>query len=399
MFEQIVLRRSQSNQPISAGEIAQALLFYQKVHLFLERQSVVHLIKQIGPRPLLDLLRRPDVSAVYSEELLCVVTNTYNSMEFHSFAAFTTVGFEEKRYKNSEDTLRHDLARAGIDDQVAKAFASGFLKLVPIRKLSGKHYAPDGLPKATKKEVSDSALLHAAAKIVLSTIAPKYKLPDPIQFDIIDTDKDGFVLFNNLDWQHVDSAYENRPTPADKITPALVLEHIQQSISDMMLAAHYGGYFITSSQSSRIAQTKYEHIAKRAQKNSAMQTEFFDIVLPEIPSIAQQIDSGDRNFPEFLKLMKKAQKFKNWLGAGNPDEGLVREYIKSQSKQDWTESFPTKMGRFLFTSWVDGGLAAGNPLDPTGPAGAFDSFLFDRIFKGWRPNHFIEDRLKPFLRG
>lgn len=399
MFEQIVLRRSHSNQPISAGEIAQALIFYQKVHLFLENQSVFLLIKQIGPRPFLDLLRRPDVSAVYSEELLCVVTNTYNSMEFHSFAAMKTVGFEEERFKNSEDTLRRDLVRKGIDAQVAKAFSKDFFKLVPVRKLSGKHYTPEGIPEAAKREASDPALLHASARIILATIAPQYKPPEPIQFDIINTDNDGFVVFNNLDWQNIDAAYKDRPTPEDKITIALVLDYIQQSISDMMLAAHYGGDFITSTQSSRIAQIKYEHLTRRAQKNSAMQNEFLDVVLPEIPSIAHQIDSGQRSFGEFLKLMKKAQKFKNWLGSGNPDEGLVREYIKAQSKQDWTESFPTKVGRFLFTSWVDSGLAASNPADPMGPAGALDSFLFDRIFKGWRPNHFIEDRLKPFLNG
>lgn len=30
---------------------------------------------------------------------------------------------------------------------------------------------------------------------------------------------------------------------------------------------------------------------------------------------------------------------------------------------------------------------------------AADAFLLDRFLKGWRPNHFVDGRLKPFLKG
>jgi len=30
---------------------------------------------------------------------------------------------------------------------------------------------------------------------------------------------------------------------------------------------------------------------------------------------------------------------------------------------------------------------------------AADTFLLDKLLKGWRPNHFVDGKLKPFLDG
>lgn len=48
MFESIVLRKSETGQNISAGQIAEALLYYQKVHLVLCTGTLIKLLKQIG---------------------------------------------------------------------------------------------------------------------------------------------------------------------------------------------------------------------------------------------------------------------------------------------------------------------------------------------------------------
>jgi len=40
MFEHIVLRRTEGGLPISVGQIAEALLYYQKVHLFIDRGTL-----------------------------------------------------------------------------------------------------------------------------------------------------------------------------------------------------------------------------------------------------------------------------------------------------------------------------------------------------------------------
>ena len=61
MFEKIILRRSDKGPALSAGELAEALLFYQNVHIVLDYSSLRGLINQIGMPSIVSLLSRPNV--------------------------------------------------------------------------------------------------------------------------------------------------------------------------------------------------------------------------------------------------------------------------------------------------------------------------------------------------
>ena len=41
MCDSVILRRSENDRPISAGQIAEALLFYQRVHLFIDYETLI----------------------------------------------------------------------------------------------------------------------------------------------------------------------------------------------------------------------------------------------------------------------------------------------------------------------------------------------------------------------
>ena len=68
MFEKVVLRRSQNGLGLSLGEVAQALLFYQNVHLVLDMQSLSDLSRSLGTGELLALVERKRLTAVYAED-------------------------------------------------------------------------------------------------------------------------------------------------------------------------------------------------------------------------------------------------------------------------------------------------------------------------------------------
>lgn len=74
MFESIVLRRAENGLTISAGQIAEALLYYQSVHLVIDRGTLLGLIRTVGPARLMSLLQRPGFSAVHCEESLATFT-------------------------------------------------------------------------------------------------------------------------------------------------------------------------------------------------------------------------------------------------------------------------------------------------------------------------------------
>jgi hypothetical protein len=70
MFEKIVLRRSDTGVALTLGEIAEALLFYQHVHLVLDPNALKSLIESLGMEELLALVARKRFTAVYAEDML-----------------------------------------------------------------------------------------------------------------------------------------------------------------------------------------------------------------------------------------------------------------------------------------------------------------------------------------
>ena len=80
MFEHLILRKAENGLPISVGQIAEGLLYYQKVHLFIDRGTLLRLVEQIGTSRILTILRRPEVTAVYCEETLGTRTDSVGVM-------------------------------------------------------------------------------------------------------------------------------------------------------------------------------------------------------------------------------------------------------------------------------------------------------------------------------
>lgn len=89
MFEHIVLRRATGGLPISAGYIAEALLYYQKLQLFVDRGTLFNLVRQLGTGRVLGLLDRANISAVYCEEMLGTSTDSIEVSQHHNYVAFT----------------------------------------------------------------------------------------------------------------------------------------------------------------------------------------------------------------------------------------------------------------------------------------------------------------------
>lgn len=96
MFERVVLRRSLDGPAITAGEIAEALLFYQNVHIVLDYSSLVGLIKTIGMRLILRVLSLPDVKATYIEEITGTRTEQTLSGPEYSLIAFMFTGHKDR---------------------------------------------------------------------------------------------------------------------------------------------------------------------------------------------------------------------------------------------------------------------------------------------------------------
>jgi hypothetical protein len=119
------------------------------------------------------------------------------------------------------------------------------------------------------------------------------------------------------------------------------------------------------------------------------------VLLPQAPSLSEAIDSGERSMDEFFRLLDKGGRFRDWLGTVNPDDKLIHAYIRDITSEPWTQGITAKTIRYVLTT------AAGAVVSPVTSAavGFADSFVVDKLLSGWRPNHFIDRRLSPFVRG
>lgn len=393
MFEHVVLRKSEGGLPISAGQLAEALLYYQKVHLIVDRGTLAALIRQIGTGRIISLLRRKCLSAVYCEEMLGTHTEQIGASNFHNYVAFTLAGHQDVgELRTTAERLQYELQGQGIPRPEAQKFAKNFLDLVPVRKLSGDHYIRGGIPKAAKNDLlNDNYVKHAIQKY-MSVASGGYEVGENLRFEVIDSAL-GLVVFTDIDLNEVNRRRMLQTPAEEALTVAHLLSNMLDARADLELASFYGGDFVTSVTTSAIIQARHEDLLRRTNLNSDSREQFTDVILPDSPSLAEVIDSGERSFDDFLGLLDRAARFKDWIGGVSPDENLIRTYLRDVSSEEWIKRTPAKTLRYVLTL----GFEAANPIAGV-VAGLFDNFLVEKLMKGWRPNHFVDKKLTPFIR-
>ena len=148
-------------------------------------------------------------------------------------------------------------------------------------------------------------------------------------------------------------------------------------------------YFFSKTQVIRL---KHQELLRRIGIDKTELREFQEIVIDQAPSLREVLNRGERTFSEFLKVLDKSQKFREWTRGVNPDEKLVKAYFRDVASEGWISNLPSKVVRYVL------GSVATAVAPVAGAVGSFaDTLVTERILGGWRPSHFIEKKLKPFL--
>lgn len=395
MFENTILRSSKDSSPISAGQIAEALLYYQRVHIFIGRGTLFNLIQQLGINRFLALLERPEISAVYCEEMLFVSSDPEERAPFYSLLTAFFAGTQNHgKLRKLQDRLEWELKQKGYRESEAMRFSRIFTQKVPKRKFSGDYFLKGGIVSAAKSDLLDDVFVRKVMRSIITNETGDDTLCDNLKFEVIDSINGQLFVDTNIDLGLINQRRLRLQSSAEPLTIAHLLSKILNARADLALASFYGGDFVTSEISSSIIQVRHAELLKRTYLNAEMRQEFTNIVLPDSPSISEVIDSGERTFDEFLKLLDEAKKFKKWINGVNPDEGLIRSYQQDISSPGWIQKLPAKVLRYVFTSQI--GDFTENPLVEK-IAGLADSFIIGKLLKGWKPNHFVDNKLSKFV--
>jgi hypothetical protein len=384
MFERICINRQDPfGMPIDVGFLAEALVFYQRVHIVADSEMFKSVIRICGYEVILEMMQMGILTLDYVENIP-LVSPDYD---------FGLASCEELKYQNLAPKFLQELTgKSGKGRRVANQL-SKFVRPVQY-DLS--------LPDEAREDASDEAYIKDLACSLLQYFVPTYRIPDPSVFRLHKSGP-GYKLETNIDFEKVNGIFRLRTDVSDaSLTPAYLVSHVIGTRKDLKSAAEFSTDLAVSKPTSIVAACKFKRlIARRASSDAEVQA-FEELIFSESRCIREAVNSGERSFDDVLRLVNAGVKFKEWLKKTSQDDDLVKEYCREVTRAEWADKLPPKTARWAI--FAAAGAAAGFLLTPLAGAAvglglsAGDSFLLDRLIKGWRPNQFVNGPLKEFVK-
>lgn len=394
MFKTIILRRQNQNdevKPVDLGFLAEAMLFYEDVHLLADYGIVQQLVRycssDIGV--LFALMDEGFLKIDFLESVVAVKTlNTGTPSEIHSAVIATT---DTWKLQNAAPIIFQDvLEKSGLGRRKGNQFAR---RVHPISH-------DKELPVAIREDYTNKKYIEQACKLMLHTLAPEYQISPDFRFNV-QIDDERLIVDTNLDFATVDGRLQLRtPSGFRDISPAKLLVTIFDARCDLHFASLYEGEIATSRLTSALIQAKCQELLSTRIRDEQRIELFQDFVLSG-HTIGEVINAGERNYKDLLKLLQRARKIRKWLQQKEPDIDLAKAYYEEVTAKTWVETLPAKGLRWAIQAAIAAGLMYADPLIGLGVTtglATIDTFLLERLVRGWRPNQFIEGPLERFVQ-
>lgn len=403
MFSAVRIGRGE----IDVGAIAEALVYYGRVNLFVNGGSLADFVAKFGYDAIVQALDIGVLDLTFERHMYAVHTNTYGNLEAHGFANVALAGTAQgAKIETAADEIEHQFTKRFGNTANNKQRARSLTERVHVST------ADEQVLQMARLDVKDLEFVGAAVGAFLKAVVPEYQLPVPLRAEVVTT-KDGFVFLSNLDFAKINEFYHRRiPASHSSVTKAYILSHILDARKELQLASSVDSDLWVNDGISAVLQQRVTTISKRLTK-SQKDIEYFHTVEFESRSYREVLNKGERTGADLVAFLQQEEtmKFKTWLAGQNPDGFLIKEYDKAVlSRQGWTQRLPFRISKLVtFTGLgmaVDAtvgtmGLAtlAAHALSGTGElaVGATDEFVVPKLLKGWKPNQFVEGPAQEFL--
>jgi len=390
MFESVAIPLNLSpRSSISTSDLATSLLYYGQVNLVGGGGLIADLSQNPGTIQTLELIRRGYLKIHFESQSLGIRTQTASSGEqFHEPVKFGVVEQEPQEF------IQRALAVKGWERNQAKLMANKF-----ARSITEFHY-PDYSGNWVKEVLLDKSLARVVIPEFFRIFGAESTLKPEFHFSVTDS-ASGLVVESDIDFDLATKKYrEAFWLETETVTPALVLDAIRRAIDVQYFGATLNTEVLASPLSLAASSVRFSQVVERSGKSLDRIKVFEDVVFEGAGSIGSALTSGKRTFDEFLRVLERASKFKEWIRTTAPDVNLLHEYHRSIAEKTFLDKMPGKSTRFAF--FTGGGLVTDAVI--TGGAGtaiglalsAADSFLIERLGMGWKPHHFVTGELRKF---
>lgn len=392
MFDSIVFKNSIGPGPlIDIGALAEALLFYGRVAIVGNSGTIKDLLARIPPFVLLPLMREKRIEIHYLADQIGVSSvQMSNGRSINSLIRFSSP--DHTIEKIGPTAFR---AAAGATGQ-SRIGASQFTTL--LRPFD--HYEFDQV--SVLNALSDNLSTTASVGALIRSICPGFEIEPDFRFNL-ERENDGFYVNTNLNFIQLNEQYHKVvPIEHSSITDAYIVSLLQGAYETTYFAGALNSE-VAVHPIERAVQAKAIEAVVCRHKKSAFQIEsFIDLTFTDGRAIREAVNSGAISFASVVKLLDSADKFRHWIREQPADANLVRAYYQEAIKDSWADRLPAKSVRWsIFTSiglGIDALGAGGLGSTAAGVAiGAVDTFLMDKLIKGWKPHQFVESELAELI--
>jgi hypothetical protein len=395
MFESICIgRRDFLGGLIDFGNLAEALVFYREVHLLSDQESFKSLVRKCGSDVVLELCEMGSLRIHYAENATAIGSRDISPAQ----KTFGLVTFKIQNQSFLNDATRFLAEYFGPSGKGFRRSLGRFTRAV--RPFEHARSALDDV----QSDLPNKEYVRASVRGVLSSLVPEYLQPDPLVFDIVLNKSTGeFGVETNIDFAAANDIYHRGVSSEESsLSEAFILAHILGTRTSLDMASGLSSDLSLGPVSSIIGTNKIASLVNAHQESRSALEHFVEMTVSDCRAISHAVQSGERNFGDVLKLVHSSQKFKDWLAKQDADKNVYDEYCRAVSRVDWADRLPAKSVRWLLFNAA--GLALAAVTSPAAGAAvgvglsAADTFLLDKLLKGWKPNQFVEGPLKEFIR-
>jgi len=378
MFKAITIKSKEGvNSKLDIGFVAESLLFYRTVNLIADKFTLPELFQMCGVEEVKEPIKMGRLNLYIKESHIGVPMYTHGGLETYDVQTLSSPDITQ------ESIVHESLIEIGLEDKNAKQQTKEILDLSTSYKYDLKFY------DEINTDLKDGNYLGKSIAATINYWNPNASLTgDKIKATYYQVGTYGPFKMHKLETNLDLNQYKN-------VTASGIILNMAESRGNLHIASHFESEIADKPLYSQIMQAKFNSLVELFNKNQIGISQFQEIVLVDYKAIGEALKNREIKFKDFIELLQKADKFRDWLEKIEQDKNIVAEYLKAVISETWVDKLPSKGVRFaLFTGagiLVDAimptglGTAAGISL------GAGDTFLLDKVLKGWKPNQFVDD--------
>lgn len=389
MFESITLKINKYSNPLDIGYLAECILFYDKVYLLIDKDSLIDLFRKCGVESIKILIERGNLILSIRRNMLAssMVDNDLYSVNLFSSS---NPNFE---FNVFNDVFLKFYERKGK----ARRSANQFLDI------SSAYSYNKRVLQDIQNTLGDRSFVRKVILRLLSDLSlDKEIIGTEWNYDFIWEDQGSYRFQSNLDLGRIKEISSKEGFGFD-FSPGAMLLFLAESIGDIHISSDNNSEIFTTPISHRIVEQKFNSILNRARMSHEEIEQFQKVALPEYKNLGNVINEGSKSYFDLIKLLEKAEKFRTWKSSLNSEETFIEEYSKALGKNSWFDSLPNKVGRFVIIEGVGltcdflgaGGIGSMTALTIS----AADAFLFEKMVRNWKPSQFIKGSYNKFISG